>query len=245
MALPSAYNQISINTIYNHIGAASNYGYEGGYALRALSLHGRFTLNNLIFNIEDRISDFYSKDFSKTEATRLQGGYKSSVFSPESIVPDEICNDRFMIDLMYYRATSEYDRYTKGQTFTMFDDSTLSRVVTYTAYLDHIGRVWWVNGSGIAEIVVPDCSKFQSSCDSPYNYYWTAVDCNSGEKIGTVHTDCILTGGRQYRIDTKQLMPMDFAGYDVVSVTEPAECEPGNNYAVISDCGAAKCVRAR
>lgn len=245
MALPSAYNQISINTIYNHIGAASNYGYEGGYALRALSLHGRFTLNDSIFNQEDRVSDFYSKDFSKPLGTRLLGGYIPNVFQPTSINPDEICNDRFLLDFGYYIATSENDRFMTSKTFTMFEDSTLSRVVTYKAYLDRTGRVWWVDGSGIAQVVVPDCSKFQAACDSPYSYYWIATDCDNGEFIGFVHTDCILTGGRHYRIDTSQLLPMSFAGYQTVRITEPTECESGGAFAVITDCRAAKCVAVR
>lgn len=240
MALPSAYNEISINTIYNHIGSASNYGYEGGYALRALSLHGRFTLNDTIFNIEDRISDFYSKDFTRTKATRLQGGW-TTAWSAEEIDPDEICN-ALLIQQGYWRATSEETRFIQGQTFTAFTDNTLSRVVTYKAFKDTLGRVWFVNGYGLAQVVVPDCSKFEVGCDSPYKYYWTAIDCENGEYIGVVHTDCVLTSGRHYAVDQSSRLPIEFSGYMVVRIGEPTVCDGTNNYAAIEDCRSARCM---
>lgn len=239
MALPSAYNQISINTIYNHIGAASNYGYEGGYALRALSLHGRYTLNDSIFNQEDRLSDFYSKDFFNTSTYRLRGGIRTSVYSAD-IDPVDICNDNFLLNSTYYTALSEELNFQVGNSFTVFSDATLQRIVANQAYKDFLGRVWWINGSGIAQLVIGDCSKFAEVCESPYNYYWTATDCESGEYIGVVHTNCILTSGRHYAVDQGSLMPMEFAGYVTVRIGLPIECESGNNYAVIAECRAAK-----
>jgi hypothetical protein len=240
MALPSAYNEISINTIYNHIGAASNYGYEGGYALRALSLHGRYTLNDSIFDQEDRLSDFYSKDFSNTSNYRLRGGIRTGVFS-EDIDPVDICNDNFLINSTYYTAASEELRFASGQSFTVFDNATLQRVIANQAYRDFLGRVWWINGSGIAQLVIADCSKFAAECDSPYNYYWAAMDCGTGEYIGVVHTNCFLRQQRVYQIDTRQRLPIEFSGYQTVMIAMSVECEPGGEYAVISDCGSKIC----
>ena len=240
MALPSAYNQISINTIYNHIGVASNYGYEGGYALRALSLHGRYTLNDSIFNQEDRLSDFYSKDFFNTSTYRLRGGIRTSVYSAD-IDPVDICNDNFLLNSTYYTALSEELNFQAGNSFTVFSDATLQRIVANQAYKDLLGRVWWINGSGIAQLVIGDCSKFAEECDSPYNYYWTAIDCGTGEFVGVVHTNCFLREGRIYQLDTRRLMPIEFSGYQTIMIASARECSPGNNYAVISDCGSKIC----
>ena len=168
----------------------------------------------------------------------MQGGW-TNAFSAETIEPEEICN-AFLEYQGFWRATSEDDRFTKGQTFTVFTDSSLSQIVTYKAFKDTIGRVWYVNGSGLAQLVIPDCSKFEKGCESLYNYYWTAVDCENGEYIGDVHTDCILTSGRHYAVDQGARIPIEFEGYMVVRIGEPTECS--TNYAAIKDCRSARCM---
>lgn len=250
MALPSAYNELSINTIYNHISAGSSYGYEGGYALRALSLHGRFVLNNNIFDTEDRISDFYSKDFTRPLFTTIYNAKKKApIFSASEIDPTAWCNDEAGASTgNVYMATSEVTRFTAGLSWTAFTTSALSPVLSMCAIKEQVpggnSRIWLTNTNGLATLIVSDCSPYVESCSSPFNYYYRALSCGDGSFIGYVHTNCILTTGRAYTVNQEKfLTPVEFSGHSTVIIGEQAECS--SEYAVIDDCVSKKCIRPR
>lgn len=248
MALPSAYNELSINTIYNHVSNASSYGYEGGYALRALSLHGRFVLNNNIFETEDRISDFYSKDFTRPLFTTLYNvKIKAPVYSASEVDPTAWCNDQAGASTgNVYMATSENTRFVEGASWTAFTTSGLSAVQSMSVIkeqgvLGGNSRIWLTNTNGLATLIVSDCSPYVESCSSPFNYYYEALSCSTSEKIGFVHTNCILTPGRAYTVNQeKYLTPVAFSGHSTVIIGEQAECT--NEFAVIDDCASKRCI---
>jgi len=248
MALPSAYNELSINTIYNHISAASGYGYEGGYALRALSFHGRFVLNNNIFETEDRISDFYSKDFARPLFTTIYNTkIKAPVFRASEIDPTAWCNDNAgAITRNVWLATSDITSFNAGGTWTAFTTSGLSGVQSMTAIKEQVpggnSRVWLTDTNGLATLIVSDCSQYVEGCESEFNYYFEALSCKDGSFIGYVHTNCQLTTGRAYAINTHSyLTPMVFSGHSTVTIGEQAECT--SEYAVITDCESKKCIQ--
>jgi hypothetical protein len=248
MALPSAYNEISINTIYNHISAASGYGYEGGYALRALSFHGRFVLNNNIFETEDRISDFYSKDFARPLFTTIYNTkLKAPVFSASEIDPTAWCNGNVgAITANIWLATSDITNFNTGKTWTAFTSSGLSSVQSMSVIKEQSilgggGRIWLTNTNGLATLIVSDCAPYVESCSSPFKYYYEALSCGTSEKIGFVHTDCQLTSGRAYTVNQKNyLTPVAFSGHSTVIIGEQAECT--NEFAVIDDCASKRCI---
>lgn len=195
MALPSS-GQLSVDTIHSHIRANSNYMYEGGYALRAMSLHGRWKLNNPVFDIEDRISDFYGRDFRLEQSVRtvrmVNGGYGGQFASIE-----DVCQGTQSTTSIYVSAYDYFTNYLNGLPTTFFSDSNLEFVIALTKLWDTARDwIWETNGVGIGTRINTDCTPYQQPTT---NMYFGDDRCNGGGMF-IVESTCTLTTGRYYEV---------------------------------------------
>lgn len=195
MALPSS-GQLSVNTIHGHILTSSSNAYEGGYALRAMSLHGRWKLNNSVFDIEDRISDFYGKDFywqkSQRNISMVYGGYGSQYASIETI-----CQGPQRTTNIYVTAYDYFTNYLNGLPTTFFSDVNITVTIQLRKLWD-VSRdwIWETNGVGIGSRINTDCEPYQEP--ATINYYGEDR-CNRGSTY-VVASECALQTGRYYQV---------------------------------------------
>lgn len=193
MSVITSSGQLTFNQIHSELHSASAYGYEGGYSLRAMSLHGRWKLNNPVFEMEDRVSDFYGTEFHITVAGRVRFASHSPMSSYGTI-----CNSRNLA-LYYYMSDQDYfDNYLNGNRVTIFTDNTLQQVAGYQ-YLYDTARDWlWLVNTygGLADRVLTDCGPYMAE-----NNYIVRDDCETMSQTWVVQSDCDLIIGRYYCID--------------------------------------------
>jgi hypothetical protein len=195
MALTSS-GQLSVSTIHGHLLSNSSYAYEGGYALRAMSLHGRWKLNNPIFDMEDRISDFYGRDFSTERSTRsigmVNGGYGGQFATIE-----EVCTGTQATTIIYISAYDYFTNYLNGNPTTFFSDWELRyRIATTKLWDTSRDWIWETDGVGIGTRINTDCTPYQQI---PTNKYYGDDRCNRGASY-IVESACTLVTGRYYQV---------------------------------------------
>lgn len=192
MALPSS-GQLSVNDIHSHLLSNSGNMYEGGYALRAMSLHGRWKLNNPVFDIEDRISDFYGRDFYWERSTRninmVNGGVSSIA---------QVCTGTQFGTNIYVSAYDYFNNYLNGNPSTFFSDFELKNRLALTKLWD-VSRdwIWETDGVGIGTRVNTDCSPYQTQT----NKYYGQDRCGTLD-TWVVESECSLVVGRYYEVCT-------------------------------------------
>lgn len=192
MALTSS-GQLSVNDIHSHLLANSGNMYEGGYALRAMSLHGRWKLNNPVFDMEDRISDFYGRDFYWERSTRnismVNGGISTIA---------QMCTSTQPTSNIYVSAYDYFTNYLNGNPTTFFSDYELKNRLALTNLHDTARDwIWGTDGVGIGTRTNTDCSPYQST----NNKYYGQDRCGTLETF-VVQSECELIVGRYYEVCT-------------------------------------------